>query len=190
MSNSKRRVYISDHGTFTLFDMRVPLPAIMELTESQIDYIKKSGIYKISELSAAQTLKAKPTAFSDIEGDRFESARTKSVNELAFKKPILGTKFAEKAKNAVIVKKSSVYGKKLQKSDNELTKKEVPSIPIKTLNSSNSSTSNTTAVITRKSNTNNKPNNKLSTLEADLNSNNSTTSTSTNNIQKEVGESK
>lgn len=185
MSDSKRRVYISDHGTFTLFDMRVPLPAIMELTESQIDYIKKSGIYKISELSAAQTLKAKPTAFSDIEGDRFESARTKSVNELAFKKPILGTKFAEKAKNAVIVKKSSVYGKKLQKSDNELTKKEVPSIPVKAANT-NSST-NTTAVITRKSNK--VVNNKLSTLEADLN-NSSTTSTSTDNIQKEVGESK
>lgn len=183
MSDSKRRVYISDHGTFTLFDMRVPLPAIMELTDSQIDYIKKSGIYKISELSAAQTLKAKPTAFSDVDGDRFETARTKSVNELAFKKPILGTKFAEKAKNAVIVKKSSNYGKKLQKADNEITKKEVPSIPVK-----NVTTTNATAVITRKSNT--KVNNKLSTLEADLNSNNSTTSTSTNNIQKEVGEVK
>ena len=108
---SKRRVYISDHGTFNLFDMNISLPAIIDLTEEQIEYINNTGLYQISELTAEQTSKAKPTTFSNVDGDRFDSARTLSVNELSFKMPIMGTQFAKKAKDAIIVKKNSIYAK-------------------------------------------------------------------------------
>lgn len=108
---SKRRVYISDHGTFNLFNMDISLPAIIELTEEQIEYINNTGLYQISELSAAQASQALPTLFSGVDGDRFDSARTISVNELSFKTPIMGTQFAKKAKDAIIVKRNSIYAK-------------------------------------------------------------------------------
>ena len=179
----KRRVYISDHGTFTLFDMRVSLPAILELTESQIDYIKKSGIYKISELSASQTLKIKPTSLTEVDGNKFETGRTRSVNELAFKKPIMGTKFAEKAKNAVIVKRSSSYGKTLKDiNDQSISKKNVPTIPVKDAVSNN-------LTISRKTNNNTKPN-KPSSTEADVTKPASTISGTIDNTKQEAGEKK
>ena len=103
----KRRVRILDHGVFKLFGLNVSLPALIELTEEQIDYIKTSGLYKIAELTPEQLTQAKPTPLSDIEGDRFEHARTRSVNQLAFKTPIMGTDYKEKAKNAIIIKKNS-----------------------------------------------------------------------------------
>ena len=109
----KRRVYIADHGQFTLFDMNVSLPAIIELTEEQIDYINTSGLYKLEELSGAQTVKATPTLLSIVDGDRFERARTISVNELAFKAPIMGSAYADKAriKDTIIVDKNSIYAR-------------------------------------------------------------------------------
>lgn len=115
MSSIKRRVRILDHGVFKLFGMNVSLPALLELTEDQIDYIKASGLYKIAELTPEQLTQAKPTALSDIEGDRFEHARTKSVNQLAFKTPIMGSVFAEKAKNAIVLKKNSPVLQSAQK---------------------------------------------------------------------------
>lgn len=107
----KRRVYIADHGQFTLFDMNISLPAIIELTEEQINYINTSGLYKLEELSGAQTVKATPTLLSIVDGDRFERARTISVNELSFKAPIMGSAYASKAKDAIIVNKNSVYAR-------------------------------------------------------------------------------
>lgn len=108
---SKRRVYISDHGNFNLFNMDISLPAILELTDEQIEYINNTGLYQISELSAAQLSQPLPTALSAIEGSRFDATRTISVNELSFKTPIMGTQYAKKAKNAIIVKKNSIYAK-------------------------------------------------------------------------------
>ena len=107
----KRRVYIADHGQFTLFDMNLSLPAIIELTEEQIEYINTSGLYKLEELSGAQTVKATPTLLSVVDGDRFERARTISVNELSFKTPIMGSQYASKAKDAIIVNKNSIYAR-------------------------------------------------------------------------------
>ena len=107
----KRRVYIADHGQFTLFDMNISLPAIIELTEEQINYINTSGLYKLEELSGAQTVKATPTLLSIVDGDRFERARTISVNELSFKAPIMGSAYASKAKDAIIVNKNSIYAR-------------------------------------------------------------------------------
>lgn len=107
MSSIKRRVRILDHGVFKLFGLNVSLPALIELTEDQIDYIKTSGLYKIAELTPEQLVQAKPTALSDLEGDRFEHVRSRSVNQLAFKTPIMGTEFKEKAKNAIVIKKNS-----------------------------------------------------------------------------------
>ena len=106
--------------------MNVSLPAIMELTEEQISYITNSGQYKISELNSLQSSSALPTMLSEIEGDRFETSRTISVNELSFKAPIMGTKFAEKAKNAIIVKKNSIYAKAALKQNNTETKEIKP----------------------------------------------------------------
>ena len=108
---SKRRISISDHGTFTLFGKNISLPAIIELEDDQIEYIKNTGLYHISEPSASQLAQAKPTPLSDIEGDRFDRARTLSVNELSFRAPIMGTQFKEKAKNAIVVKRNSIYAK-------------------------------------------------------------------------------
>lgn len=115
MSSIKRRVRILDHGIFKLFGMNVQLPALLELTEDQIEYIKASGLYKIAELTPEQLQQAKPTVLSEIEGDRFEHARTRSVNQLAFKMPIMGSKFAEKAKDAIVLKKNSPILQSAQK---------------------------------------------------------------------------
>ena len=105
---AKRRVSIIDHGIFNMFGMNISLPAIIELEDDQIEIIKNTGLYHVAELNANQREQAKPTPLSEIEGDRFDRARTLSVNELAFKNPIMGTSFKNKAKNGVIVKKGSM----------------------------------------------------------------------------------
>lgn len=109
----KKRVYISDHGTFTLFGMHVSLPAILELEEEQIAFINNSGSYNVRELSAQQTVQAKETPLSRAEGDRFSTARTISVNELAFKMPILGVKHSGKAKDIEVVDSNSILAKRI-----------------------------------------------------------------------------
>lgn len=121
----KRRVYISDHGSFTMFDMNISLPAILELEEEQITYLKNTGLYNVSELNAAQATKAKETPFSSVDGDRFETARTVSVNELSFKSPILGTNFAKKAKDALVVKRNSIFAKAAMHSKSDSTSAKV-----------------------------------------------------------------
>ena len=65
-------------------------------------------------------MQAKPTPLSEIEGDRFDKARTLSVNELAFKNPIMGTAFKNKAQNGVIVKKGSFLINRALKKDDKL----------------------------------------------------------------------
>lgn len=121
---AKHRVSITDHGVFNLFGMNVSLPAIIELEDDQIQTIKNSGLYHISELDSSQKMQAKPTPLSEIEGDRFDRARTLSVNELAFKNPIMGTAFKNKAQNGVIVKKGSfLINRALKKEDTVKTVK-------------------------------------------------------------------
>lgn len=110
----KHRVYISDHGNFNMFGINVSLPAILELEEDQISYLKNTGQYNIKELNASQVEQPKPTPLSNIEGDRFENIRSFSVNELAFKTPILGTNYAAKAKDAIIVPKNSYIARKAE----------------------------------------------------------------------------
>lgn len=124
----KRRVYISDHGTFTMFDMNISLPAIIELEEDQITLLKNTGKYNVSEMGS-NSMKAKETPFSSVDGDRFETARTVSVNELRFKTPILGTNFANKAKNALVVKRSSSFAKAAMKLKEEKNAPKVASKP-------------------------------------------------------------
>ena len=131
MSSVKRRVYISDHGAFRLFDMDISLPAIIELTDEQIDFINASGLYKINELNSSQSLPATPTVLSALDGDRFESARTISVNELSFKMPILGTQYAKKAKDAIIVKKNSIYAKAAIEQQHRNNAPEIPKETVK-----------------------------------------------------------
>lgn len=116
----KRRVLIADHGMFTLFDMNISLPAIIELSEEQINYINTSGLYRIQELNATQLNKSIPTTLNSIDGERFEN-RTFSVNELAYKAPIMGSEFADKAKNAIVVKKGSLYARAAMKQSNPST---------------------------------------------------------------------
>lgn len=91
--------------------MNISLPAIIDLTDEQIEFIQSSGLYKIEELNASQVINATPTLLSSVEGDRFDRARTISVNELSFKQPIMGSAFAKKAENAIIVKRNSIYAK-------------------------------------------------------------------------------
>ena len=116
----KRRVLIADHGMFTLFDMNISLPAIIELSEEQINYINTSGLYRIQELNATQLNKSIPATLNSIDGERFEN-RTFSVNELAYKAPIMGSEFADKAKNAIVVKKGSLYARAAMKQSNPST---------------------------------------------------------------------
>ena len=111
----KRRVVIADHGEFNLFDMHISLPAIIELTDEQINYINTSGLYRIQELNANQLSNPMDTNLSAVDGNRFETARTFSVNELAYKAPIMGSKYADKAKNAIVVKKGSLYARAAMK---------------------------------------------------------------------------
>lgn len=109
----KRRVRILDHGTFTLFGMRTPIPGMVELTGEQIDYIKKTGLYKIEESSGELAAQALSGEFSSIEGEDISHIKTRSVNELAFKSPLMATVFAKKAENAIIVREPIRKNRKL-----------------------------------------------------------------------------
>ena len=97
-----------------MFGISTSLPAILELEEEQITYLKNTAQYNIKDLNSSQIEQPKETPLSSIEGDRFDSARTFSVNELAFKSPILGTKFAAKAKDAIVINKNSPLAKKAE----------------------------------------------------------------------------
>lgn len=108
----KRRVRILDHGTFTLFGMRTPIPGMVELTGEQIDYIKKTGLYKIEESSGELAAQALSGEFS-IDGEDISHIKTRSVNELAFKSPLMATVFAKKAENAIIVREPIRKNRKL-----------------------------------------------------------------------------
>ena len=110
-----------------MFGMNISLPAIIELEDDQIETIKNTGLYHISELNASQKEQAKPTPLSEIEGDRFDRARTLSVNELAFKNPIMGTSFRNKAKNGLIVKKGSMLINRALKIEEKIPSKKVTS---------------------------------------------------------------
>lgn len=108
----KRKVFISNHGQFDQFGMNISLPAIIELTEDQISFINNTGLYKIEDLNSRQTENTTSTEDEIINGgDRFSRKRSISVNELTFKAPIMGTAYASKAKDAIIVKKGSIYEK-------------------------------------------------------------------------------
>jgi hypothetical protein len=108
---AKRKVFISNHGTFDQFGMNISLPAIIELTEEQIAFIQNTGLYKLEELRASHLEPPKASVLDIVDGDRFSRKRTISVNELTFKAPIMGTKYAKKAKGALVVKKGSIYEK-------------------------------------------------------------------------------
>ena len=128
---------------FNMFGINVSLPAILELEEDQISYLRNSGQYNIKDLSSSQLEQAKPTPLSNIEGDRFESARTFSVNELAFKSPILGTKFANKAKDAIVVPKNSIIARKAE----NIKKDKARNISILKAASNKANSSNTNKVL-------------------------------------------
>lgn len=122
---AKRRIFISDHGVFSLFNMSVTLPAIIELTDEQIQYITATGLYKISELSSTQNVHSTTTLLNMIDSDKLNKGRSVSVNELSFKAPIMASKYADKAKNSLIVKKNSVYAKAALNDNKNATNKVV-----------------------------------------------------------------
>ena len=118
----KRRIFISDHGVFSLFNMTITLPAIIELTDEQIQYIMATGLYKISELNSTQNIHSTSSLLNMIDNDKMNESRSISVNELSFKAPIMASKYADRAKNSLIVKKNSVYAKAAL-NDNKATTK-------------------------------------------------------------------
>ena len=141
---AKRKIFISNHGIFEQFGLKISLPAIIELTEEQIEFINNSGLYKVDELTSRQMEAPKDLELDIVDGDRFSRKRSISVNELAFKAPIMATAYAKDARGAIVVKKGSIYEKqaleqlkqtkelKHSKKSESSSNVGVPSKPIKT----------------------------------------------------------